>query len=128
MVWNEKTQSFFFFFRKSNSFMEFWRQPWLFLRILIKTGLTVSEKVFNSLTLSQTSPGFYVSVVKNLSKTQWEECFLPFRRTFYHFHQIRNSRLRTLSVWKSLKFGVCEKVNKQQNFSLVQTESICRQN
>ena len=30
--------------------------------------------------------------------------FLPFLRTIRHFYQIRNCRLQTISVWKSLKF------------------------
>ena len=30
-------------------------------------------------------------------------CFPPFWRTFCHFRQIQNCRLRTLSVWKRLK-------------------------
>ena len=38
------------------------------------------------------------------------QCFLPFRRTFFHFHQIQNCRLQTLSVWKSLKLVVRERV------------------
>ena len=36
------------------------------------------------------------------------QCFLPFWRTFCHFHQFQNCRLQTLSVWKSLKFAVWE--------------------
>ena len=39
------------------------------------------------------------------------QCFLPFKRTFCHFHQIKNYRLQTLSVWKSLKFVVLERLN-----------------
>ena len=39
------------------------------------------------------------------------QCFLPFWRTFCHFHQIQNCRLQTLSVWKSLKFLVWGRVN-----------------
>ena len=38
------------------------------------------------------------------------QCFLPVRRTFCHFHQVQNCRLQTLSVWKSLKFVVWERV------------------
>ena len=37
-------------------------------------------------------------------------CFLPFWRTFWHFHQICNCYLPTLSVWKSLKFAIWERV------------------
>ena len=54
----------------------------------------------------------------SLLKILWEkeklplfpQCFLPVWRTFCHFHQIWNCRLQTLSVWKSLKFVVWERV------------------
>ena len=53
----------------------------------------------------------------SLLKTLWEkeklllfpQCFLPVRKTFCHFHPIRNCRLQNLSVWKSLKFVVWER-------------------
>ena len=59
----------------------------------------------------------------SLLKTLWEKekllitrnfsfscrCFLPFRRTFCHFHQLWNCCLQTLSIWKSLKLVVCAK-------------------
>ena len=38
------------------------------------------------------------------------ECFLPIWKTLCHFHQNRNGGLQTLSVWKSLKFAVGERV------------------
>ena len=38
------------------------------------------------------------------------QCFQALERTFCHFHQIQNSPLQTLSVWKSLKFVVWERV------------------
>ena len=37
-------------------------------------------------------------------------CFLLVLGTFCHFHRIWNCRLQTLSVWKSLKFVVWERV------------------
>ena len=37
--------------------------------------------------------------------------FVPILRTTCHFHQIRNCRLQSLSVWKSLKFVPWERVN-----------------
>ena len=43
------------------------------------------------------------------------QCFLPFQRTVHHFHQIQNCRLQTLSIWKSLKFVVWEKLNPFPN-------------
>ena len=39
------------------------------------------------------------------------KCFLPIWRALCHFYQIQNCRLQTLSVWKSLKFAVWERVN-----------------
>ena len=103
------------------------------------------------LTLSKTSPGFYVSVVD--LQVFWKQCgkreiyrnmqflffpvfstylenvlpflsnlkllsansfsledFLPIWRTFCHFHRIWNCRLQILSVWKSLKFVIWERV------------------
>ena len=39
-------------------------------------------------------------------------CFLTVWRTFCHFHQIQNCRLQTLSIWKSIKFVVWERVNE----------------
>ena len=41
--------------------------------------------------------------------------FLPFWRTFCHFHQVQNYQLQTLSVWKSLKFFIWERDNTLQN-------------
>ena len=43
------------------------------------------------LTLSQTSPGFYMSAVQAFRNEQFllfPKCFLPIFRTFFHFHQI----------------------------------------
>ena len=59
----------------------------------------------------------------SLLKTLWEKekllvtsnfsfshsVFYP-KRTLCHFHQLQNCRLQPLSVWKSLKFVVWEKV------------------
>ena len=36
------------------------------------------------------------------------QCFLPFHKTFHHFHQLQNCHLQTLSVWESPKFVVWE--------------------
>ena len=38
------------------------------------------------------------------------QCFLSIWRTFCHFHQTKNCRLQSLSVWKSLKVVVWERV------------------
>ena len=74
-------------------------------------------------TLSQTSPGFHVFAVQYFENTVGEgeitrneqflllpQCFLSVWITFFHFHQISNCCLQTLSVWKSLKFVVWERV------------------
>ena len=104
------------------------------------------------LTLSQTSPVFYVSeihvfwkhwekekllitfphndtfwhpwetsllktllgkgeIARNVQFLLFPQCFLPVWKTFCHFQQIWNYHLQTLSVWKSLKFVVWERVN-----------------
>ena len=39
------------------------------------------------------------------------QCFLPFLRTFHHFHQIWKCHLQTLSFRKSLKCVIWEKGN-----------------
>ena len=41
------------------------------------------------------------------------QCFLPVRKTFCHFHQILNCHLQTLSVLKSLKFIILERVKSR---------------
>ena len=43
------------------------------------------------------------------------QCFLPIWRAFCHFYQTGNCRLQTLSVWKSLKIVVWERVNPLSN-------------
>ena len=63
------------------------------------------------LTLSQTSPSFYMSVAQVL-KTLWgkgenahneqfflfPQCFLPIGKTFCHFHLIKNCLLETVRL------------------------------
>ena len=81
------------------------------------------KKPNKALTLSQTSPGFYLSAVqvfwKHCGKMRncllwafllFPQCFLPVLRAFCLFHQIWNCCLQTLCVWKSLKFVVLERV------------------
>ena len=76
-----------------------------------------------SLTLSQTSPVFtclqYKSfenavgkgeIARNKQFLLFPQCFLPVWITLCHFHQNKNSHQQTLSVWKSLKSGVWERV------------------
>ena len=49
-------------------------------------------------------------IARNEQFLLFPQCFLPFWRTFCHFHQIQNCRLQSLSVWKSLIFVVWERV------------------
>ena len=84
------------------------------------------------LTLSQTSPGFYMSCSTNLLKTLQEKekllersnfsfspwCCLSVWRTFCHFHQLWNCCLQTISVWKSLTYVVWERVNLLKSVKL----------
>ena len=78
---------------------------------------------FPFLTLSQLSPVFTYLQNKSFENTVekgeiargeqfllFPQCFLPVWRTFCHFHHIKNCPLQTLSVWKSLKFVVLERV------------------
>ena len=60
--------------------------------------------------------------------------FYCFGELFHFFHKIQNCRLQILSVWKSLKFVIWERVNiimiltlsQTTNFELCQTERYCR--
>ena len=62
-----------------------------------------------TLMLSQTNPCFYLSAVQFLLSTQ---CFLPLRRTFCHLLENKECHLQALSVWKSPKFVVWERINR----------------
>ena len=87
------------------------------------------------LTLCQTSPGFYVSAVE----LYWKHCgkkeklLVMNNFSFSHsvffpcwelsascFHQSWNCRLQRLSVWKSLKFVIWERVYEKFCFELSQ--------
>ena len=52
------------------------------------------------------------------------QCFLPIWRTFFHFHQILNCHLLTLSIWRSRKFVVWDRVKMSSAicFSLDQSK------
>ena len=57
------------------------------------------------------------------------QCFIPLLRTSCYFHQIKNCRLQTLSVWTSLKFVVWESVKRYlhlQFFKKVKEKDIIR--
>ena len=51
-------------------------------------------------------------IARNEQFLLFPQCFQPLWRTLCHFLQIRNCRLQTLSVWKSLKFVVWERVKR----------------
>ena len=53
---------------------------------------------------------FWKHYGKNEQFLLFPQCFLPFRRTFRHSHQIQNCLLQSLSVWKS-EFVIWERVN-----------------
>ena len=80
-----------------------------------------------SLTLSQSSPGFYVSAVEVFRKGEIArneqfllipQCFLCVRITFYHFYQVQNCCQQTPSVWKGPKFVVWERVKFGRVYNL----------
>ena len=89
------------------------------------------QKLWPMLTLSQASLGFYVSPVQVFWKHRgkrrncyeqfllFPQGFLPVWRTFSQYYQIWNRGLQTLSVWRSLKFVLWERVkvlvDKQRN-------------
>ena len=50
-------------------------------------------------------------IARNKQFLLFPQCFLPFWRTFCHIHRIWNCCLHTLSVWKSLKIVIWERVN-----------------
>ena len=112
----------------------YWNQPvCLLVRVSVRLcvcpfvclsvyKMIVSVKALGVLTLSQTSLAFYVSAVQVFWK-YWEKeklfvtnnfsfsrCFLTLWISFSHVYQISNCRLQSLSVWKSLKFVVWERV------------------
>ena len=86
--------------------------------------LMVSKTQHCVLTFSQNKSWFLRVCGKSLLKTLWEKekllvtgtfflfplCFQPCYITACHFPQIEYCCLRTLSVWKSLKFVVWERV------------------
>ena len=65
---------------------------------------------------------FSTSLLKTLEKGEiahnehfllFPQCFQLVQRNFFHFDRILNCCLQTLSVWKSLKFVVWERVNRE---------------
>ena len=93
---------------------------------LMCIGDKSAERRLNKINPFQNKPWFLRVCGASLWKALWEKekllirsnfffshsVFYPSGVTFCHFHQIRNCRLQTLSVWKSLKFVVWERVKK----------------
>ena len=53
-------------------------------------------------------------------------CFLNFWRTLYHFHQILNCILQTLSFWKSFKFCCLLTLSQTNHFFYIFSVQIFR--
>ena len=94
-------------------------------RIFIVTVFTVA--VYTLLHPFPNKPRFSRVCSRSLLKTLWEKekllvtsnfsfppSFLPIWMAFYRFHQIQNCHLQTLSVWKSRKTVVWERVKNSQ--------------
>ena len=93
------------------------------MRHCVVTGKVLSSRFFYIIPLPK-KPLFLRICSISLLKTRWEkekiaryeqfllfpQCFQHFQRISRHFHQIQNCCLQTLSVWKSLKFFVRERV------------------
>ena len=45
----------------------------------------------------------------------FSRCIVPVWRTFWHFHQISNYLLQTISVWRSLEFVILGRVKERIN-------------
>ena len=73
--------------------------PW-FLRVCSTSLLKKKKK-----------PAGKGNIAHNEQFVLFPQCFLPVRRTFCCFHQIRNCHLQTLSFSKRLNFVVWEMVN-----------------
>ena len=56
-------------------------------------------------------------IARNDQFLLFPQYFLPVWSTFCHFHQIRNCRLQTLSIWKSLKLVIWERYNVLWRYS-----------
>ena len=56
-------------------------------------------------------------IAHNEQSLPFPQCFLPFWRTFCHFHETKDCRLPTLSIKKSLEFFVWETVKVLTNIS-----------
>ena len=72
-------------------------------------------------------------IARNEQFFLFPQCFLPIWRTFCQFHLIWNCRLQTLSVWKSLKFVIWERVKIvnalnpfSQSMTQVMFSSLCQ--
>ena len=55
-------------------------------------------------------------IARNEQFRLFPQCFLP---VFCHLHQVQNCRLQSLSVWKSLKFVVWERVKESHRVKVM---------
>ena len=65
-------------------------------------------------------------IARNEQFLLFPQCFLSVRVTLCHFCQTLNCRLQTLSVWKSLKFLVWERVNSTLTAKVISWRSVMR--
>ena len=56
------------------------------------------------------------------------QCFLPVWRTFFHFHQNLNCRLQPLSILKSLKIVIWERVKMKCSHKLLSESTTIKGN
>ena len=87
------------FFRQSGSY-EFINLWWLSLY----SPLTNNPLLLRMCVTSLLKTVGKEEIARNEQFLLFPQCFLPFWRTFCHFHLIWNYHLQSLSVWKYLKF------------------------
>ena len=63
-------------------------------------------------------------IARNEQFLLFPQCFLPFWRTFRHFHQTLKCRLQTLSVWKSLKFVIWVRIDLCWKFKIANSSEL----
>ena len=99
-------------------------QDWTAQNVQSGIGSALSDKEIFFLTLSQTSPCFYVFVI-SLSKTIWEkekQAISPFPAVFstcFGELSVIFIKVEILSVWNSLKFVVWERIKKYALGSII---------
>ena len=107
-----KSPSFYLF---SNTLQDMNSPAGCFESGLFGAGLPISQQAYVCNCLQHESFENNVGkgeIARNEQFLLFPHCFLPFWRTFRHFYNIKNCRLQTLSVWKSLNFVVSERVKQ----------------